>query len=260
MKSTIPQHGLLLRADDFGASPGTNDAILAAVAAGHILNIGTMAPGPSIDHRWNELLEIQEHACVGVHATLNSEWQLVRWKPLSPDVSTLVEADGTFHRTTQATARSARPEEIVREVRAQIDALRRRGLNPRYLDTHMGFHWIPGVDTALTQLCKCEGLIYAHTPGFTTFRCPTSMEGMDLQKAVIDQALNEVAQPCLVWIFHPAHNDSVTRMFYLEAPSENIAANRAREAALLENTGFVTLLRELHGVELMRYDEAVLRE
>jgi predicted glycoside hydrolase/deacetylase ChbG (UPF0249 family) len=256
--NTAEPAGLVVRADDFGASPGTNDAILAAAAAGHVLNIGVMAPAPFLEHRWNDLLDIQENACVGVHATINSEWHRLRWGPLSPDVPGLVEADGTFHRTTQATAGSARVEEIVREIRAQIESLRRRGLRPRYLDTHMGFQWIPGVEAALDRLCASEGLVFAQSPQFAHFRYQLP-QGGGFQPDALDQALLETGDPLLVWIFHPAHRDAISDLFYPgENPSADVAMRRACEAALLEDPRFVNHLRHMRGFRLLRYDEAGL--
>ena len=76
----------------------------------------------------------------GLHLTLNSEWSLYRWGPLAGKsaVPGLCDADGYFWHSIQDTASHATPDEVEREIRAQIEKAEAMGLHPTHIDTHMG--------------------------------------------------------------------------------------------------------------------------
>ncbi len=75
---------------------------------------------------------------LGVHLTLNAEYESLRWGPLRDDVPGLVAPDGGMWRTLEETVENASPEEVDREARAQIDRALESGIDVTHLDTHMG--------------------------------------------------------------------------------------------------------------------------
>jgi hypothetical protein len=221
--SSLP---ILLRADDFGATPGSNEGILAALKNVQVLNVGVMAVGPYLDYRLHELREHASRICLGLHASLTSEWKTFRWGPVLPpeQVPSLLMINHSFPASTQELHKRARVDEMMAEIRAQLQTLRDRQLNPGYLDTHMCFNWIEGMDEAMRELCRSEGLIYAHDPAFQSLRLPLSPE-MHPNPESLQQALPETGHP--VWVFHPALPDSTGAL-----PPE-VAQNRRREADYL---------------------------
>ncbi len=250
-----PSIQLFLRADDFGITPGTNDAILAAVEAGVPLNIGVMAPGPSLRHRWNDLLAVQDRACVGVHVTANSEWAELRCGPILPaaDVPTLVEADGTFHRSMSGRDQLVSVAEIRREAEAQLGLLRGAGLEPRYLDTHMPFVWIPGVRDTLEDLCEREGLIFADSEVYTLLRLPPDASASEIRSAIAASGGDRV-----FWRFHPAWEDEQSPRLYIKDPSPEVSRQRAREARILGDPAFLERLRSLGNIRPAFFDGRTL--
>ena len=231
---------IITRADDFGVSPGTNDAILECLDAGFIRNVGVMAPAPFLSHRWEELLERQDSFCPGLHATLNSEWAALRWGPVLPaaQVTSLVEADGTFHRKTHILNERGKLREMMAEIRAQLGLLRKLGLRPRYLDCHMMFIWIDGVADALTELCLAEGLLFANGPGFASISLPLKAEAPLTAREIagaVDNLARENTETLPFWLFHPARRDSVSEKFYPDPaqPSTAVASARHYEYATL---------------------------
>jgi len=130
---------LILHADDVGMCYEANHAAKTYLEAGHIQSAAAMVPCPWFDEfaAWSK-----EHpdADVGVHLTLTSEWKLYRWGPVAPkaEVPRLVGPDGYFPRSVIEVAIRATPEEVEREIRAQIDRAIARGLRPGHIDTHMG--------------------------------------------------------------------------------------------------------------------------
>lgn len=249
---------LLPRADDFGASPGTNEAILEAVHAGFIRNVGVMAPAPYLQHRLEDLKSLQENISIGLHATINSEWDRLRWGPVLPagQAASLVTDDGTFLESPNQTDKVGKLAEILAEIAAQLDKVRSLGLNPRYIDSHMGFPWIAGVDQALAEFAKGEGLVYDGRAQVPKIRLSAEDMPVDPLLEILGQM--EAAQAShAVWVFHPARRDPISELFYPKgaAPSTRVAEARDREYRLLTNSAFVESFLSHQTLKLSRYDE-----
>ena len=77
---------------------------------------------------------------MGVHATLNAEWESYRWSPLSTrdQASGLLDADGYFHQWHQAVYDNAKVEAVELEVNAQIERALSAGIDVTHVDSHMG--------------------------------------------------------------------------------------------------------------------------
>ena len=247
---------LLVRADDFGASPGTNRAIVEAVKSGFVRNVGVMAPVRWLEHCLHELLELREEVCLGLHATLNSEWAELRWGPVSEMTSApgLVRPDGTFHESVEKTHRFSDPQEGVREIRAQLEKLRGVGLAPQYLDCHMGFNWHPDWDRAIGEFAIEEGLVYHASGmlpgvGLNIFK-PPYPGPKDVIHLMESDGIDTV-----VWVFHPACRDEVSDQFYHDAakPSHQIAVARDQEYRFLTDSGSAQAFHECKDVQLIRY-------
>lgn len=77
---------------------------------------------------------------MGVHATLNAEWDTYRWGPLSTrdPQSGLLDQDGYFHQWHQAVYDNATPEAVAVELNAQIEQAMAAGIEITHVDSHMG--------------------------------------------------------------------------------------------------------------------------
>ena len=249
---------LITRADDFGVSPGTNDAILECLDAGFVRNVGVMAPGPFLRRRFAELVERQGSFCPGLHATLNSEWAEFRWGPVLAygEVPSLVREDGTFHSSTQVLHGRGAVSEMLAEISAQLDLVRRLGLRPLYLDSHMVFTWIPGVAEALDGLCQKEGLLFANGPGFASL--PLTLESSltpgALAGAMADFAAAHPGQRP-VWVFHPAKFEEAGKTYFSDParPSGFVAESRHHEFENLSDCGRMADLSRASHVQPCAY-------
>ncbi len=130
---------LILHADDAGMCEEANEAVRYLLEHGLIQSTSVMAPCPAAD---SMLLWARAHPDmdVGMHLTLTSEWQSWRWGPVSDPATVpgLVDPDGMlWHEVPQVVAH-ATPDEVEREIRAQIDKAIALGHRPTHLDTHMG--------------------------------------------------------------------------------------------------------------------------
>jgi predicted glycoside hydrolase/deacetylase ChbG (UPF0249 family) len=124
---------VILNCDDLGSSRSANVAIYDALRNGLATSSSLMVPCPwardaAAQHRGED---------VGVHLTLNSEWETYRWGPITHAPS-LLDGDGGFPRTMEDTWDHADLEEVRRELRAQIERAILWGFDVTHLDSHMG--------------------------------------------------------------------------------------------------------------------------
>ena len=122
---------VILTADDFGATPGINRGIKAAVEAGVINTVSVMTNFPGAPEAAAELATAHPSVGVGVHLNITSGTPL-----LSPaEIPTLVGEDGTFFSIADALGRvdSFDLRQLEAELRAQIDALARTGVEIDHL-------------------------------------------------------------------------------------------------------------------------------
>jgi len=168
------QINFITRADDAGSSRSANRAIARTVRAGLIKNVSVMAPGRYVDEA-AELLAARRDICFGMHATLNAEWNRVKWGPVSsldPN-SGLTDENGMFLPGTKQFQETKPPLALVmKEYDAQLDKLRRAGFDIRYVDSHMfPEQYIDGLDGAVEDWAKRKGLLdhmryYTLPPGW----------------------------------------------------------------------------------------------
>jgi predicted glycoside hydrolase/deacetylase ChbG (UPF0249 family) len=159
---------LIVKADDMGAGHGINVATIDAYTRGVVTTTNVIVPGPWFPEAVR-LLNENPGLDVGVHLALTSEWENVKWRPLTHAPS-LVDADGFFFPIVQPRAAfppgnsikesSWKLDEIERELRAQLTTAKRRLPQATYTWNHMGFQSLaPEVAALVARLTKEYGLI-----------------------------------------------------------------------------------------------------
>ena len=130
---------LIIHGDDLGVSHSVDSASFAALDRGAITSVSAMIPTPWISEV-TAYAKAHPQADIGLHLTLTSEWKTYRWGSVasSDQVRTLLDSDGTFYRDVEPVAMKARPEEVERELRAQVERALALGIRPTHLDSHMG--------------------------------------------------------------------------------------------------------------------------
>jgi len=133
----------VIHVDDLGMSQSANDGGFAALAAGPATCGSIMVPCP-----WFPDAAARARADLsldlGVHLTLNAEFDSYRWGPVlgAAAVPSLVDKEGYLPRTVDEVVAGADLEEAERELHAQIDKALGAGIDVTHLDSHMGtmFH------------------------------------------------------------------------------------------------------------------------
>lgn len=130
---------VIIHTDDIGMCHASVQAFKDLWDFGTITSGATMVPCP-----WFPAVAqmCREHPDMdmGVHATLNAEWESYRWGPIStrdPE-SGLLDADGYFNQWHQAVYDNAKPEAVERELHAQIERALAAGIDVTHVDSHMG--------------------------------------------------------------------------------------------------------------------------
>jgi predicted glycoside hydrolase/deacetylase ChbG (UPF0249 family) len=127
---------LVIHVDDLGMSHAANAGGLRALDATATCG-SVMTPCPG----FAEMAQIageRPELDLGVHLTLNCEYEGHRWGPVARDVPSLVSPDGGMWRSTAETVANATVEDVERELRAQVDRALDAGIDVTHLDSHMG--------------------------------------------------------------------------------------------------------------------------
>lgn len=124
---------LIINCDDLGMCHSANEGVYRSVRSGLATSATLMVPCPWARHAASEY----QGEDVGVHLTLNSEFELYRWGPITQAPS-LLGGGGGFPRTILDVWDHADLDEVHRELRAQIERALEWGIDVTHLDSHMG--------------------------------------------------------------------------------------------------------------------------
>lgn len=266
MPSPDPRIRLVTRGDDAGSFRAANLAIAEAFDRGIVRNASVMVPAPHFRHA-AELFRARPGLCVGLHVTLNAEWEEPRWGPVLParQVSSLLDDQGHFFRAPMDLfERGVDLEQAMSEVKAQLALARQAGLVIRYMDEHMGVGWIHPkasdqvrLRVLLRELADAEGLVWHETarelpapgPGSAS---PATPGG----SPALLQRLDAARPGVYVLVLHPAHDSEETRSVRFAGQPPGIMA-REREADFsLATSAELARALDRRGIVRIRYDEA----
>jgi len=227
---------LLVRADDIGTAQAVNEACIKSYQEGIVRSVELMVPGPWVLDAVR-LLKENPDLDVGVHLTLTSEWERVKWRPLTYAPS-LVDADGYFRPMTRQRSDfppgtgflDAQPnlKEVDRELRAQIETAQRHlGKQVSHVSSHMGTATATLELQALTRRLAEEYGLQMQFPSLKSGGSFGSMKSTGEQREQLLIALIERLQPgqwCI--IEHPGLDTPEMRGIGHKG-YENVAADRA---------------------------------
>jgi chitin disaccharide deacetylase len=159
---------LIVKGDDMAAAHGINIATIDAYKRGVLTTTNVIVPGPWFPEA-ARLLKENPGLDAGVHLAITSEWDNVKWRPLTYAPS-IVDPDGYFFPTVQPRPGSPpktsvqestwKIDEIERELRAQLALAKRHIPQITYTWSHMGFTSAsPEVQDLVVRLSKEHGLL-----------------------------------------------------------------------------------------------------
>ena len=254
---------LVIRCDDVGMCHSVNMGIRRFIATGIPFSASVMIACP-----WYleavELLRDQPQVSIGIHLTLNSEWEHYKWGPVlgGSQVPTLVDERGHFHTTSDDfAAAEVDLREVEQELRAQIERARQAGLQIDYLDYHM----LTAVSTPELRTIV-EGLAEEYGLGLAMYFGERSASVWDVApESKLDSLLQIVDQvqpgrPNLLVMHLGLEDPELSALVDLNNPSDpyRVARHRYAELEALTSPAFARAIAE-RGIELVTYRDVIDR-
>ena len=158
---------LIVKGDDMGAAHGINVATIDAYKNGVLTTTNVIVPGPWFLEA-ARLLRENPGLDAGVHLALTSEWENVKWRPVTHAPS-LADADGylfplvnpraNYPPKTSIRETAWKIDEMERELRAQLELAKRHIPHVTYTWNHMNFTSVaPEAAQLVARLSKEYGL------------------------------------------------------------------------------------------------------
>lgn len=254
---------LLVRADDAGSCRASNQGCLKASIEGIARSVEVMLPCAWVADA-ARLFKDRPDVDIGIHLTLTSEWDGVKWRPLTHAPS-LVDRHGSFLPLLQDRPGDDRPslsggrwsiEEVAAEFRAQIE----HGLDlfpgASHISCHMVRHFAdfdPGLGDIISRLCAEFGLLDDPLKDGLPRFVPYPAHPRDSQARVESfvEALGGLAPGTHIFIDHPAVDSG--ELAGLGHPGyEDVCADRVTCLATLTNPAVRREIDRL-GIELISY-------
>ena len=229
---------LLVRADDIGFSHAGNMACIDVFTNGICRSVELMAPCPWFPEAVKLLQQHREYD-VGVHLTLTSEWDNLKWRPIS-GARSIANEDGYFYRMYRKNdhypdeitleASDWKAEDLETEFRAQIELILKYVPWVTHLTTHMGGlrddpRWQAVVDKLVADY---DLAVDPLEHGFERIR-PFGENNQALlpeeKSAALRQALRTLAPGRYIHVDHPAYDDPETRAIH-HVGYEGVAVDR----------------------------------
>jgi predicted glycoside hydrolase/deacetylase ChbG (UPF0249 family) len=258
-KAPQKQARLIVRVDDIGFCHAANLALERILEEGVCTSASVIVTTPWLEEA-AAILRRHPEVSVGVHLTLNSEWNEYRWGPVMPrtEVPSLVDEDGNFFGTRRDFfAHNPKVDEVEAELRAQIELALRKDLRVSYVDYHMG----TAVSTlefqeVVEKLARRYGLgisqYFGETYAPTVYR--TEPENK-LREAI--KIINGLDQPRLyLFVVHPGLNtpEMAALTDRNRTGVSRMAEHRRAETRLLCDPAFRAAV-EARGLKLVGYRE-----
>ncbi|MFC5471033.1 polysaccharide deacetylase family protein [Cohnella suwonensis] len=157
---------LIINCDDFGQSAPMNAAIMHLLEEKRVSSATIMAPAPGFEEAaaW---CKRRGQTNVGLHLTLTSEFDAVRWSSLTGDPS-LHDESGHMHKTVEQFERHADSAAVVKELLAQREKTLNAGISLSHADNHMGSLY--GTATGRTHIPQALRLCSKWKLPFRLFR------------------------------------------------------------------------------------------
>jgi hypothetical protein len=251
---------LLIRCDDVGMSHTVNMAVRELIETGVPFSTSVMVPCPWFLEA-AAILRANPQIGVGIHLTLNSEWEHYKWSPVlgAARVPSLVDSGGHFF-ASEAEFATADVDlgEVEMELRAQIERALAAGLRVDYLDYHM----LTAVSTPELRAIV-EDLAREYGLGLSRYFGEASVSIWDADpenklSSLLDHVRN--AQPGLnVLVIHLGmETPEMSAMIDMNNESDpyRVAVHRQAELDAITSPAFRAAIEEA-GIELLTYKNIV---
>ncbi len=256
---------LIVRSDDIGVARSVNEAVIDSYLNGITTTVELMVPAPWFPDAVR-LLDETPQINVGLHLTLTSEWERMKWRPLtnSPSITCddgyflpMIWPNPNFGPHEVLSNADWCLEEIEAEFRAQIEMGLRHVPHATHISGHMGCgHWHDDVRELWGRLADEYGLrIFPEELGVR--RMPGWGRERDLEKRVeiFIQNLRNLEPGTWLFVEHPAYDTPEIRALG-HTGYEDVAADREGVTRVFTDRRVIEAISEL-GIELISYSDLI---
>ncbi|WP_159477907.1 polysaccharide deacetylase family protein [Dyadobacter sp. 3J3] len=267
ISSSYAQKGakLIVRGDDMGYSHSGNLALIKCYKEGIQTSIEIIVPSPWFPEAVKMLKE-NPGADVGIHLAITSEWDNVKWRPLT-DCASLKDEDGYFlpmiypnknYPKRSIIENNWQLADIEKEFRAQIEMALKKLPRISHLSSHMGCTGITEEVKALTRkLAKEYKIPVDPEPKIdksTSYDGPhkTSEEKIKSFLSMLDKL---ESGKTYLFVDHPGLNDAELKAIS-HIGYENVAEDRQGVTDLFTNEKVKAAIKE-KGIQLIGYRDLI---
>lgn len=250
---------LITRSDDLGYTHTGNLAMFDCMRFGIIRSAAILAIAPWFEEAARMACENAD-LCFGVHMGVIGEWRGYRWRPVLPysEIPTLVDEDGFLWRSpAEFWANHPNMDELEKEFTAQVNLVRKRGVQIDYLDTHYIMPDDPRIRPVVERIGKSQGLPIScllgenRLPDFGIY----SVAPEDKESALA-RILEQLQPGVHLLIGHPGYpsleNDALVHSEPRDLQRLGTGRLRAAETATYMSPR-INALVEQRGIKLMSY-------
>ncbi|MBX2953836.1 MAG: serine hydrolase [Leadbetterella sp.] len=260
---------LIMRGDDMGYSHSGNLALLKSSLQGIQTSIEVIAPAPWFPEAV-KMLQENPGIDVGLHFALTSEWDNVKWRPLT-EAKSLRNADGYFYSMIQKNSyypgqaimdHGFELRDIEMELRAQIELLKKYVPRVSHISGHMGCTlFTPEVKALVRKVAAEYGLPVVDSDAVKDFgieyiwidsRNKSTEERIDAFIRQLDKLENHKTY---VFLEHPGLDNEELRAIH-HIGYENVAQDRQAVTDLFTSEK-VKMAIYRKGIRLVSYREAL---
>lgn len=252
---------LIIRGDDMGFSHSGNEALIKTYKEGIERSIEVIVPSPWFPEAVKMLAE-NPGVDVGIHLAITSEWDNVKWRPVS-NCPSLTDADGYFfpmiwpnkNYPKQALLENNwKAEDIEKEFRAQIELAMKKIPRITHISAHMGCANMNDTVKAITKRLAQEFKIDIDLGDVKSVSYDGAHKTTAEKKQSFISMLNKL-QPGNTYLFveHPGLNTPELRAIY-HIGYENVAADRQGVTDIWTDKEIMALIRQ-KGIQLISYKD-----
>ena len=254
---------LVVRGDDMGYTHSGNEALIKCYKEGIETSIEVLVASPWFPEAVT-LLKQNPGVDIGIHLDLTSEWENIKWRPLS-DCPSLKNANGYFFPMVypnknypgQAVQENKwKIEDVEKEFRAQIEMALKNIPNISHISSHMGCTYMTPEVRALTNRLAKEYKIpvdpEAESKSRIGYDGPHKTPEEKIQSFI--NMLNKL-EPGKTYIFieHPGiNNDELKAVYHIGY--EDVSADRQGVTDLYTNEKVKALIKK-KGIQLIGYKD-----
>lgn len=254
---------LIIRGDDMGFSHSGNLALIRSYKEGIEKSIEVIVPSPWFPEAV-KLLEANPGVDVGIHLALSSEWENIKWRPVSYAPS-LTDSSGYFqpmiwpnknYPGRSLSENKWKIEEIEKEFRAQITLAVKKIPRISHISTHMNCTGLaPEINEVARKLAREFNIdidLAENNVSYIGFDGPHRT--LEEKKKSFISMLNKL-QPGKTYLFleHPGLDDAELRAIF-HIGYENVAEDRQGVTDLFTDRQIIALIKEKK-IELISYKD-----